>query len=168
MGVVWAREEGEIRNYAAKGVYFLTPLTLLLNSPPSYHSLFLCLLKPLLLLSGPENALPLLLLITQLLALSSFLAQHRRQINTTMISMLLYLTMIQYFYRTSHRERFSSLQFAKAFVGFTQFNYYLHGVLVIINTYTAQIIGMMMVPVVVARIKEGRKVGEEEGEEKEK
>jgi hypothetical protein len=39
----------------------------------------------------------------------SFLALFRKKLSSVYVSMLIYLTMIQYFYRTTHRERFSSL-----------------------------------------------------------
>jgi hypothetical protein len=55
--------------------------------------------------------------------------------------------MTQYFYRTSHRERFNSLQFGKTFIGFTEYNYYLHALLIILNTYSAHIIVLFLTPI---------------------
>lgn len=48
--------------------------------------------------------------------------------------------------RTSHRPKFSSIQFGKAYLGFNTYNYYLHGFLVLLNTYSANIIGFLMLP----------------------
>ena len=76
----------------------------------------------------------------------SFLAHFRKRVSSVHVSMLIYLTMIQYFYRTTHRERFSSLQFGKVFLGFTEYNYWLHGALVLMNTYAPHIIGFIMLP----------------------
>lgn len=94
-----------------------------------------------------------------------FLGHYRKRLSSVYVSMLIYLTMIQYFYRTSHRERFSSLQFGKAFLGFTEYNYWLHGALVLMNTYAPHIIALMMLPWVEDALRDPKhtKVEEEEG-----
>ena len=95
----------------------------------------------------------------------SFLAHFRKRLYSVQVSMLVYLTMIQYFYRTTHRERFSSLQFGKAFLGFTEYNYWLHGGLVLMNTYAPHIICFMMLPWVEESLRDPKRDKVEEEEE---
>ena len=105
------------------------------------------MLKPILVVSGEESQAPIVLCLIQYLALASFISKTgRTKTSSLSVSLMIYFTMIQYFYRTSHRERFSSIQFGKAFLGFSDYNYYLHGFLILVNTYSSHIIGFLMTP----------------------
>lgn len=63
-----------------------------------------------------------------------------------MYTLLVYLIITQYFFRTGHRYRFSTIQFAKAFLGFHEYNYYVNGFLVTLNTYSSHLIGFLLLP----------------------
>ena len=84
------------------------------------------------------------------------------------LALLHYFTILQYFYRTSHRERFNTVQFAKAFLGFTEYNYCLHGFLVLINTYSSLIIGFLILPYLLTDTTEYKKVKNEDESPKDK
>jgi len=100
------------------------------------------ILKPLLLVSGEESQLALVLCLIQYLAIKRL---------PTQSPLLVCLTMTQYFYKTSHRERFSAIQFSRAYLGFPSYNFYLHGFLVILNTFAPHILGMSLMPHVLGR-----------------
>ncbi len=65
---------------------------------------------------------------------------------TFSLALVLYLTAHQYWFRTKHRNRFSSIKFGSVFVGFTEYNYFLHGSLTLVATYSSHIVTMLMMP----------------------
>jgi hypothetical protein len=155
--VLALNDASQLKNDIAKAGYISSLLHLItliiwqwLKLGPTYstrQSYILALsiaLKPLLLIAGEDSLVPLALAVVHFVALS------RLQLKSVpLLAMLMYLSGQCYFYRTSHRERFSSIQFGKAFLGFTEYRFYLHGALVLMNTYSAHIISCLMVPIVV-------------------
>jgi hypothetical protein len=62
------------------------------------------------------------------------------------VALVMYLTAHQYWFRTRHRNIFSSIKFGSGFVGFTEYNYYLHGFLTSFTTYCSHLVVMLMMP----------------------
>lgn len=60
--------------------------------------------------------------------------------------MFFFMTASQYWFRTNHRFRFSAIKFGKVFLGFTDYNYYLHGFLTLLVTYGAHLLTSFMMP----------------------
>jgi len=137
LALVWL--EIPNNNEIAKLIYVLCglgSLTILLfsRSMKSHKCalLIVCLSKPILLVSGKEWQLLIALELLVLMILhSSFF------VGTTGYYRCLILQFASqlFFYRSSHRERFNSLQFGKIYLGFTEYNYYLHSILLILNTF---------------------------------
>lgn len=131
------------RDNLAFAIYMVSLLNLALHlRSPNSLTLSFIILKPLLLVSGEESQLALILCLVQFLAIKHLPRQS---------TLLVFLTMTQYFYRTSHRERFSSLQFSRAYLGFPIYHFYLHGFLVTLNTFAPHILGMALLPYVTCR-----------------
>ena len=144
---MWSIESEAVKNQVARFIYLVSLMNTILVISSSRDITFtdLCfiLIKPMLIVAGHQSQVVLMLCLFQYMALENISDK-----STTTTLLLVYLTMQLYFYRTSHRERFSSIQFAKAFLGFTDYNYYLHGFLVILNTYSSQIIGFLLLPLI--------------------
>jgi hypothetical protein len=70
--------------------------------------------------------------------------------NVPLALALINLTMLQYFYRSGLRERFSSIQFSKAFLGFPTYNYLLHAFLVLLNTYSSHVLALTSLPFILS------------------
>lgn len=81
-----------------------------------------------------------------MLALKVILSRLRLKPITFSLAIVLYLTAHQYWFRTKHRNRFSSIKFGSVFVGFTEYNYFLHGFLTLVATYSSHIVTMLMMP----------------------
>ena len=153
--LIWALDRGsaEVKSLLARAVYIISLLhltyQLLVNfftdqTSSSLNIAFL-IMKPLLLASGDDCCIPLVLLFIQYLSLARYIKTLRNP-SKGYISIVVYLLMQQGFYRTSHRERFSSIQFGKAFLAFPHYNFCLHAFLIILNTYSSQILGLIMLP----------------------
>ena len=69
-----------------------------------------------------------------------------RKSKLLLYSVIAYLSMILFFFRSSHRMRFDAFQYFQIFIGFQRYHVYLHIFLGLLNTYSAYIIGLLMVP----------------------
>lgn len=70
-----------------------------------------------------------------------------KKIKMLQIVLFVYFTMQQYYYRSSHRERFSSLQIGKVCPGRGLCNEDLEWVLVLLDVFGAQIVGFLLLPI---------------------
>ena len=64
-----------------------------------------------------------------------------------LIVCFVYFTMQQYYYRSSHRERFSSLQVGKVCPGRGLCNEDLEWCLMLLDVFGAQILGFLLLPI---------------------
>lgn len=156
----WAQNPEEAegnnrRNLSAKLVYLVSFALLLFelaykSTRQSILELFtklaLIMMKPIFIVNGPQQTMSILLIVVNLLALKIFVQNLKFKPNILTYAVMLYYTIQLYFYRTSHRERINSIQFAKAFLGFPQYQYYLHGFLVTLNTFSPHFIGFLLLP----------------------
>jgi hypothetical protein len=62
------------------------------------------------------------------------------------LSMIFVLTMTQYFFRAGVRNKFASIRFGSVFMGFINYNYFLHGFLTLLTTYYSQVICFLLLP----------------------
>lgn len=144
------------RHLLARILYFFSLALLVLNIIGLKAGVFkkenfatrvlIILMKPLFLVNGVTQQLVLVLCLVQFIALREFLRGLTKKATPLVVALLYYFMIVQYFYRTSHRERFSSIQFGKAFLGFSTYNYWLSGALVVLNTYTAHLIAFLLLP----------------------
>ena len=59
-----------------------------------------------------------------------------------------YLTMttLHYFYRTGNTNDLGTIKYGAAFLGFPQYNFYLHALLTLAATYTSHLIPFLLLP----------------------
>ncbi|TNV84606.1 hypothetical protein FGO68_gene1923 [Halteria grandinella] len=157
---VWSQDPNEHdsnarRNAAAKFVYIASLLHMIfeLVYKSTYQTLMefftkvaLIMVKPVMIVNGLQSTLTIVLLIVQLLSIKSFATQMKLRPHILTYATLIYFTLLQYFYRTGHRERISSIQFQKAFLGFPQYNYFINGFLVTLNTFASHVVGFLLLP----------------------
>ena len=144
-----------VRNIAAKCVY-LASLGLLIfelawcaryqSATETMTSCACILIKPLLIVNGEKTQLVIAMALISLLAIHKITMKAIVKPHASILAALIYVTMNLYFYRTSHREKISTLQFAKAFLGFPSYNYYLHGFLTALNTYSIHLLAVLLIP----------------------
>eukprot|EP00743_Colponemidia_sp_Colp-15_P011008 GILK01012216.1.p1 GENE.GILK01012216.1~~GILK01012216.1.p1 ORF type:complete len:1093 (+),score=147.36 GILK01012216.1:172-3279(+) len=104
-----------------------------------------CFFYPLALILGSESPMILFLFLLQVyfyIQLNQALSYNLSIPTVT----LWYLLSGQYFLATGHRPTFSSLQISSAFVGFEQFNFWLSGTLLALNTFCAQLMCAVTFP----------------------
>jgi hypothetical protein len=128
-------------------VYFLSSRDNRPNQEQFFAIMLFTLMKPILIVNGKTNQLVVVLCLVQLIALRTLVAGARVKPSQMWYAMTIQCSIWQYFYRTSHRESISSIQFGKAFLGFTEYHFQLHGALVVINTYSAYLIAFFMLPI---------------------
>jgi hypothetical protein len=95
------------------------------------------IIKPMIMLNGHTFQVALVACIGQHLALRALVSRLPVKPSSFTVAMLFYLQGLQYWYRTNHRNRFSSIKLGSVFLGFTSYNYYLHGVLALLITYSS-------------------------------
>ncbi|TNV84492.1 hypothetical protein FGO68_gene11513 [Halteria grandinella] len=148
-------DSNDRRNATAQTVY-ISSLVLLIadiamnaafqNIQETFTKIVFNLVKPIILVNGPQSTLTIVMLIVQLLSIKSFVIKLKLRPHILTYATLIYFTLLQYFYRTGHRERISSIQFQKAFLGFPQYNYFINGFLVVLNTFSSHALGFFLVP----------------------
>ena len=88
----------------------------------------------------------ILLCLVQHLATRAYLLRLRVKPSTLALSLIFVLTMIQYFYRAGVRSKFASIRFGSVFMGFINYNYFLHGFLTLLTTYYSHVICFLLLP----------------------
>jgi hypothetical protein len=69
-----------------------------------------------------------------------------RKPSVVTLSVYLAITMMQYFFRLGMRNKFATIKFGAAFLGFSDYNFFLHGFLTLLATYTAHILAIFTLP----------------------
>ena len=95
------------------------------------------IIKPIIMLNGQTFQVTLVACIGQHLALRALVSRLPSKPSSFTVAMLFFLQGGQYWYRTNHRNRFSSIKLGSVFLGFTSYNYYFHGVLALLVTYSS-------------------------------
>ena len=95
------------------------------------------IIKPMIMLNGHTFQVALVACIGQHLALRGLVSRLPTKPSSFTVAMFFFLQGGQYWYRTNHRNRFSSIKLGSVFLGFTSYNYYFHGVLALLVTYSS-------------------------------
>lgn len=95
------------------------------------------IIKPMIMLNGHTFQVALVACIGQHLALRALVSRLPSKPSSFTVAMFFFLQGGQYWYRTNHRNRFSSIKLGSVFLGFTSYNYYFHGVLALLVTYSS-------------------------------
>jgi len=104
------------------------------------------LIRPMILLNGHTFQFALVACLGQNLALRALIERLRTKPSSLAVAMFFFVSAGQYWYRTNHRNRFSSIKLGSVFLGFTSYNYYFHGMLSVLVTYSSQLISALMMP----------------------
>jgi hypothetical protein len=118
-----------IKSYLPRMSYIITLATLFNRDVKIFLASFL---PSLLLILGEQSPIVVLTLCAQIYGFYKELDQNKFQ---HIPGIFIGMTALQYFFSTGHRSNFPSLQIGAAFTGFEVFNYYLSGILLIINTF---------------------------------
>ena len=108
-------------------IYALGVLLCLSNNPTSLYHAF----QPVLCLLGGVEFPIVFLCVRVQIELYEKLMRGRR---SALAPVFLYFSILELFYSSGHRCSFPSLQIAAAFTGFESFNFYISGVLLLLNT----------------------------------
>ncbi|CDW75957.1 gpi ethanolamine phosphate transferase 3-like [Stylonychia lemnae] len=152
-------QESEYKHMVAKIIiiasfiwFIITFLRIILtkqNESFSNKTYLFAIINILYVLNGPNLMMSLTLMVIQTEAFMRILNKVKVKPSIFTVSIFIYMTIQQYFYRTSHRERFNAIQFGKVYLGFTEYNFQLHGLFVLMNTYTSHIMGFLMIPAII-------------------
>ena len=144
------------RHNGAKFVYIGSFITLLIeiyciklvNYSITQFSTRACfvLAKAMLVLSGHNFQMVIFLCLAQHLTTRAFLMRLKIKPSILALSMIFVLTMTQYFFRAGVRNKFASIRFGSVFMGFINYNYFLHGFLTLLTTYYSQVICFLLLP----------------------
>ena len=163
LALLWSFDGGNEKNTLALIIYLTSFFLLFLeiyitNFGPSnrvqgcfFTRFLVILMKPILIVNGELSQLVIILCFAQFIFLKSYLNNLKIKPPPMLIAYIVFLITNQYFYRTGHRQRFSAIQFGKAFLGFPKYNYYLHQSLVILNTYSSYFIGFFLLPCIMSK-----------------
>jgi hypothetical protein len=111
------------------------------------------LAKAMLVLSGRSFQMTIFLCLAQHLATRAFFRHLKVKPSTFMLSVIFVLTMWQYFFRAGVRNNFATIRFGSIFMGFINYNFYLHGFLILLATYYSHVIGFLLIPFYLASSK---------------
>ena len=95
------------------------------------------IIKPMIMLNGHTFQVALVACIGQHLALRALVSRLPTKPSSFTVAMFFFLQGGQYWYRTNHRNRFSSIKLGSVFLGFSSYNYYFHGILALLVTYSS-------------------------------
>jgi len=172
LAYLWQIDEGPkfemSRHNGAKFVYIGSFITLLmevyciklLNYSVSQFTTRACfvLAKAMLVLSGHNFQMVIFLCLAQHLATRAFLQRLRIKPSLLALSIIFVLTMTQYFFRAGVRNKFASIRFGSVFMGFINYNYFLHGFLTLLTTYYSQVICFLLLPLYLSSVEKNYKV----------
>lgn len=103
----------------------------------------------------------ILLCLIQHLATRAFLHKLRVKPSTLALATIFMLTMTQYFFRAGVRNKFASIRFGSVFMGFINYNYFLHGFLTLLTTYYSHIICFLLLPLYLTSAEPPKRPGKE-------
>lgn len=118
-------------------IYCLSIISLLTLKSVSTKNVLIAILCPILLINGKIGTLVIFLGCSQLyIYVNHIFKKDITSINPFLLSVIFYLLAMEIFYFTRHFCEFSGLDYASGFIGINEFNIYLSGILLIINTFT--------------------------------
>jgi hypothetical protein len=63
-----------------------------------------------------------------------------------MLGTYLIMSMMHFFFRNGQKNDFASIKFGAGFLGFQNYNFFLHGFLTLTATYTSHLIPLTLLP----------------------
>lgn len=112
----------------------------------------LFLLKAAIHVSSHTGPLLYFLMLLQLFSFSKILSQRRAsmpRLSFPLHCFFVYFTMMQYFYRGNHRERFDSIQFGKVCPGNSFCGVELHWILMLFELFASHLVSYLIMPMII-------------------
>jgi hypothetical protein len=117
-----------------------------INHVDFFTQLLMCLFKLILILSGKEHALQLLIYLRALLSIKQLCSDLFA--SPFLKALLISVSMSLFHWRTSHRDNFFSINFMDPAIGQNVTNIYVYSTLVFISTFSCQFIATLLIPYV--------------------